>query len=796
MNPKISKFLIDRISTSLPVEIMLPDLHKALSAGPGNFVIQAPPGTGKTTLLPPFVANVIHASDIEHPAKPKIIVTAPRRVAVRAAARRLAVLDGSPLGTKVGFSVRGDHISGSHVQFMTPGVLIRQLLNDPELPGVGAVIIDEVHERQLDSDLLLGMLTELSQLRDDFSLIAMSATLDSDKFADLMDAEIFSAEAPIFPLDISYAPAPTPRLGARGVDWAFLDHIAQQTHAAVTRSDHSALVFVPGVGEIERVVNKLKSLGHDNVYPLHGRLTPGEQDLALTPSAQQRIIVSTPVSESSLTVPGVRIVVDSGLTRSPKRDAARGMTGLITSSCAQSSATQRAGRAGREGPGQVIRCYSEDDYSHFPRFIAPEISSADLTQTALWLAKWGTQPADLPLLDQPPHAAWEAAHEILHHIGALEGDAITPLGHRLSTLPLAPQLATSLLRFGEQAAKVLAVVSGTPQGDVEKQQPAKQEVARLRRLAPPSSVPATAGQIVGAAFPQLIGKKIDNGEYLLASGTRARLIDTDLKDAPWLAVAAINRSHNSAIIRAAARISEAHALELIGVTEETRAFFVEEKVQARRVKAAGAIELSSTPTKPNPTEAAEAIAEALSHGGLDLFHFSDKAAFLRDRLRFVHHHRNQPWPDVDAADPHLWLAQEIDALSHGARLNSIDMYPALQRLLPWPAASNFDEFAPAHLIVPSGHQHRLDYSSGRPVVKVKLQECFGLEESPRFCGIPVQFHLLSPAGRPLALTDDLRSFWAGPYNQVRAEMRGRYPKHPWPEDPWTAPATARTKNRS
>ncbi|BAU94508.1 ATP-dependent helicase [Corynebacterium suranareeae] len=795
MTSRISNFLIDNISPNLPVEILTPDLRKMLSAGPTNLVIQAPPGTGKTTLLPPLVANVLNGQRLESGSPTKVLVTAPRRVAVRAAARRLAFLDNSTLGDKVGFSVRGEHIPGSLVQFMTPGVLIRQLLNNPDLPGVGAVIIDEVHERQLDSDLLIGMLTELSQLRDDFSLIAMSATLDSEKFAELLDAQVLSAEAPIHPLDITYAPSRNPRVGSRGVDWDFLDHMAQKTHEAVLRSPHSALVFVPGVAEIDRVINKLEALGHSNVFPLHGQLHPQEQDRALTRSSTQRIIVSTPVAESSLTVPGVRIVVDSGLSRMPKRDSARGMTGLVTSSCAQSSANQRAGRAGREGPGEVIRCYSQEDFSHFPQFVAPEINSADLTQAALWLSSWGTQPEDLPLLDQPPHSTWAAARQTLHHIGALEKETITDLGHRLSTLPLSPPLGASLLRFGEQAAKILAVVAENPQGDVEKQQPNKREVERLRRLAPASSEKASAGEIVGAAFPQLIAHKIDHGEYLLASGTRARLLDDDLKDAHWLAIAAINRSNNTAIIRAAARISEADALELIGVTQETRAHFVDGKVQARKVKAAGAIELSSTPTKPTPEEAFDAIATALSDGGVKLFHFSDKTSSLRDRLKFIHAHRGAPWPDIESTDPHLWLSAEIKALSHGTPLHKIDIYPALQRLLPWPEANNLNEYAPSHLEVPSGNRHRLDYSSGRPIVKVKLQECFGLAQSPTFCGIPVQFHLLSPAGRPLAVTDDLQSFWSGAYSQVRAEMRGRYPKHPWPEDPWSAPATARTKNR-
>nr|WP_231686526.1 ATP-dependent RNA helicase [Corynebacterium deserti] len=776
---------------------MLPYLQEQLVDGPKNLVVHAPPGTGKTTLIPPFVANVVCFAGHSEPKK--VIVTAPRRVAVRAAARRLAALDGSRLGEKVGYSVRGDHVEGTLVQFMTPGVLIRQLLNDPELGGVGAVIIDEVHERQLDSDLLLGMLAELSELRDDFSLIAMSATLDSDKFARLLNAEVLTAQAPIHPLEVIYVPAPAARLNERGVNWDFLDHIAQQTHTATLNSDDSALVFVPGVAEINRVIDSLHHLGHSNVYPLHGQLSAAEQDLALSPSAGQRIIVSTPIAESSLTVPGVRIVVDSGLARSPKRDASRGMTGLVTTSCAQSSADQRAGRAGREGPGTVIRCYSRDDYSHFTKFVAPEIQSADFTQAALWLGSWGTSPDELPLLDQPPHAAWSAAQQILAHIGAVKGDAITPLGHRLSTLPLAPQLGASLLRFGEQAAEVLAIVAEGPKGDVDKHSAPKREVERLRRLAPASVGRASAGQIVGAAFPQLIGRKTSDGEYLLASGTRATLTEPGLKDASWLAVASINRTHRGAVIRAAARIEESHALEIIGVQETTRAEFIDGKVQARALKTAGAIELSSTPTKPSKDAAQAAIADAISREGLALFHFSDTAAALRDRLAFAHIHLGEPWPDLNHADPQMWLAPEIEALATGARVHAIDMYQPLMRLLPWPAANNFDQLIPSHLVVPSGHSHAIDYSQAsgsRPIVRVKLQECFGLAESPTVCGVPILFYLLSPAGRPLAVTDDLSSFWSGPYDQVRAEMRGRYPKHPWPEDPWTAPATARTKKRS
>ncbi|MFP7365193.1 ATP-dependent RNA helicase [Corynebacterium callunae] len=790
----------------MPAASLIPQLRSALSEQAQNLVIQAPPGTGKTTVIPPVVANALAAQNQQaqqtqtHHNQPKVLVTAPRRVAVRAAARRLAQLDGSALSDKVGYSVRGDHVAGSQVHFLTPGVLMRQLLQDPELTGVGAVIIDEVHERQLDSDLLVGMLMELSQLRDDFRLITMSATVDAELFAELLNAKILTAEAPIYPLEISYRPARA-RLGARGVEYQFLDHLAAETHAAVTQSTHSALVFVPGVAEIDYVIGKLRDLGHTNTYPLHGRLTPEEQDRALSPSSQQRIIVSTPVAESSLTVPGVRIVVDSGLARMPKRDAARGMTGLITASCAQASAQQRAGRAGREGPGEVIRCYSAEDFAHFARFNAPEISVSDLTQAALWVAAWGTPISDLPLLTPPPAPAWEAAQNTLSHIGALQGATLTPLGVRLSTLPLSPQFGASLLRFGSQAAEILAVVADSPQGDVEKQKAAPAEVKRLARLAPTVAGTATAGQIVGAALPLMIARHEGGNEYLLASGTRVLLQDKELFGAPWLAIAAINRSNNRALIRAAARISEAHALELIGVEEHTRTQVAGGKVQARRVKVAGAIELSVTLVKPSTTQATAALAAEMQESGLEMFSFSAAASSLRDRLEFLFAQVGAPWPDIHSADPQVWLGPELEALAAGQAINKIDMHAALQRLLPWPEAAHLEDLAPARLQVPSGHSHALDYASGRPVVRVKLQECFGLAQSPLLCGIPVQFHLLSPAGRPLAVTDDLESFWSGPYTQVRAEMRGRYPKHPWPEDPWpedpwSAPATARTKNRS
>lgn len=712
----------------------------------GHVVVQAPPGTGKTTLVPPALAN--HAAG-----RGKVLVTAPRRVAVRAAANRLQELSGQ----RIGYAVRGDSRKGQDVEFVTPGVLLRRLLRDPELEGVAAVAIDEVHERQLDTDLVLGMCLELAQLREDFRVIAMSATVDAQRFSQLMGgAPIHSTEAVTYPLDISYEPLPGRAAGDREF-WCGVAGLAAQQH-------ESTLVFVPGVREVNLVCEALN--GH-NVFALHGRQTTQEQDAALYTS-EQRIVVATSIAESSLTVPGVRTVIDAGLARVPKRDAQRGMSGLVTVSTSKSSADQRAGRAGREAPGTVIRCYSQDDYQHFSPHVTPEILSADLTQAALFMDCWGAGP-DFPLLDQPPHAALADAHRALRALNATE---------ELALLPTHPRWGAALLKYGAGAAQTIARLDDS-------------DPKRLARLVPHRG-PVDPGVVVATAFPEFVAKRVGEKEYLLASGTRARLLDSGLAGSPWLAVAEVSLSNaGNAIIRAAEPITEKDALDIIGVTEETRAFLEGSKVRGVRVRAAGAIVLSETPVKVSGNEAVEALRN--SGQGLNLFRFSEKTQNLRERMRHLRAAYGDPWPDVDSASASLeWLEPELRELAEGRHP---DMYPALQRLLPWPEAGRLDELAPERLPVPSGRDARIDWSGERPVVSIKLQECFGLAESPEYCGHRVQFHLLSPAGRPLAVTDDLASFWAGPYAGVRADMRGRYPKHPWPEDPWNAVATAKTKNR-
>jgi ATP-dependent helicase hrpB len=744
-----TKFDLDTIGAGLPVHAQLATIRDA-----GSVVVQAPPGTGKTTLIPPLISNEV--SEIVG----KVVVTAPRRVAVRAAASRLASLDGSVIGDRVGYTIRGDAQPGRLVEFVTPKVLIRRLLRDPELAGVGAIIIDEVHERQLDGDLLLGMVAELAVLRPELRVVAMSATADAERFAALLGVPVISTPAEMFPVAERYEPLP----GRAGCGPEFVAGVARI--AAENTNTYSTLVFLPGVRDITACCAELGRITDVPVFPLHGGQSPAEQDRALR-HAGPRIIVATNVAESSVTVPGVRTVVDAGLARVPKRDALRGMNGLVTVSCSQSSAVQRAGRAGREGPGTVIRCYSRSDYAHFAPHTEPEIRSADLTEFALLLSCWGATPAEFPLLDQPPAAAFAQATAALAAIGAADPQVAA----RLAQLPVDPRLGKALLDFGPAAAPTVALLSLGETGNIALRRPDQREVRRLQRLAGPSKSRRVApGEVIGHAFPHLVARRVADGEYLLAQGTRAVVpAEFGLMGEEWLAVADVRLERSGrARVAAAAPIAESVALDVIGISEETECVFEDDRVRATRVVTAGAIVLSRTPVRPDPGVARAAVAAVVRERGVGLFPMSGRAARLWDRLRFLARRVGDPWPDV--------------AAPAGGRGG-------------WPGrgGSRLDELAPAELVVPSGRGVLVDYGGDRPRVQVKLQECFGLADSPVFGGERVVFELLSPAGRPVAITDDLASFWAGPYQNVRSEMRGKYPKHPWPVDPLTAVATARTK---
>jgi ATP-dependent helicase HrpB len=859
------------IGAGLAFADSLAALTRAIGGGAGRAaVVQAPPGTGKTTLVPPLLANLpVHSHG-------RIVVTQPRRVAARAAARRLAVLDGSQLGSRVGYSVRGERQAGpgTIVEFVTPGILLRRLLADPGLEGVAAVVLDEVHERGLETDLLVGMLAEVRQLRGDLTVVAMSATLDAPRFAALLSSDaggpddggspapVVDCPSALYPLRTDWRPAPGPRLDGRGVTPAFLDHVARTAAEELTRalSDDSstdALVFLPGAREVSRVAADLgRRLGSSvDVLELHGQAAAAEQDRAVSgrlPGGKPRVIVSTDLAESSLTVPGVRLVIDSGLAREPRRDAGRGMSGLVTVSCSRASADQRAGRAARQGPGRVVRCYDQQAYGAAPAHVTPEIKVADLTGAALQLAAWGSpRGVGLALPDLPPLQAMDDAVEVLRELGAVADDGhATGMGRLLATIPADPRLGRALLDGAAAAgqlaaAEAVALVSGdhrAPGADLtrllsqlrnEPGPAARRWAEDTRRLAAlahrgplsdspalPSPVTGTTvvGAVVALAFPDRVARLVAGGapnRYLLSSGTRAGLpAGSSLSGQEWLAVAEVTRAEGrdsagtGAVIRSAAPLTsdlaEAAASHLLA--EAVEAQFAGGRVSARRVRRLGAIVLASTPVRPSPAEGRAAVAGALEKEGLGVLEWSTAADALRRRLAFLHRGAGAPWPDVSDQSLLLqlqeWLGPELEQLAGGAAARSVDLANPLRRLLPWPEAAKLDDLAPEWLEVPSGSRIRIDYpevadETARPVVAVKLQECFGWAETPRLLGgrVPVLFHLLSPARRPLAVTDDLTSFWSGPYAQVRAEMRGRYPKHPWPEDPWSATATARVKPR-
>ncbi|MCM0618678.1 ATP-dependent helicase HrpB [Nocardioides bruguierae] len=809
----------------LPVAGGLGRLRAALGES-GSAVVTAPPGSGKTTLVPPAVALDVPG---------RVVVTQPRRIAARAAARRLASLLGERVGETVGFSVRGERAvsPATRIEVVTTGLLLRRLQADPTLDGVDAVVLDEVHERALDADLALALLLDArAALREDLRLVAMSATLSADRFAALLDAPVVDVPGSLHPVEVRWAP-PAPGVlpvDERGVPPTFLAHVAATVRTALAEHEGDVLVFVPGAREVDRVCSALAGCGAD-VLPLHGRLPASAQDDALSPRPGRRVVVSTAVAESSLTVPGVRVVVDAGLAREPRHDPARGLGGLVTVRVSRAGAEQRGGRAGREAPGTVLRCWSQAEHAHLAAHPLPEIAVADLVGFALETAAWGTPGGvGLALPDAPPAAALASATSTLTDLGALEETGgLTARGRSLVGLPVDPRLGRALLDGAplvgaRRAAEVVALVAEdrTPDGDlvaalrsVRRERP-RSWTETVRRLLPSvGDAPEpretltddlAVGAVVALAHPDRVARRrTGSAGHLLVGGTGCD-VPGALAELEWLAVADVDRRPGQARarVRSAAPLTEELALVAAAArrTTEDEVTWREGRLRARRVTRLGAIELSATAlAQPSSTAVTAAVREALARDGLDVLPWTDSARALRHRLAFLHRELGAPWPDVsdealaDGLDD--WL--DVSRVRSGKDLARLDVLSGLRGLLPWPEATRLDELAPERLPVPSGATHRVDYAdaSGQPVVACKLQECFGLAETPRLADgrAPVLLHLLSPAGRPLAVTADLASFWAGPYAGVRAEMRGRYPKHPWPEDPWSAQATARTSRR-
>ena len=942
----------------LPVVEVLPELRELLSPSPSAsddagagacLVLTAPPGTGKTTLVPPLLADVLTGTADSTPQRTpergpgRVIVTQPRRIAARAAARRLADLLGEEVGATVGYAVRGERRAGpaTRIEVVTAGLLLRRLQRDPELSGVDAVILDEVHERSLDSDLLLALLADArAALREDLTLVAMSATLDADRLRRILGgssggssggaAPLVEVPGRLHPLEEVWAPpGRTGRLGPRGVPREFLAHVAATLEQALDERSGDVLVFLPGAREVDDVVSRLRGAAPEgvDVLPLHGRLPASAQDAALAPSPEgrRRVVVATNVAESSLTVPGVRVVVDSTLAREPRLDVARSMSGLVTVGVSRAAGVQRAGRAGREGPGVVYRCCSPTDWARSPLAPTPEILSADLTGAALELAVWGVPDgAGLAWVDEPPAAALAAAREALERLGLAGADGVTSLGRAVAGLPAGVRearalLATAPVLGARQAARATALLTAdlrAPGGDLTAlarqvrgggagsgawkaearrleqacrraalEQPGDPEAPDFASGGPQApgtgrgreetGSPDAVGEgtrahdlesavalVAGTAQPQWIARRRGpapqagkEAHYASVAGTGLRLpAGSALAESEWLAVAGVDLTsgRGDALIRAAAPLDEQAALELAGawLAEEERTVWEGGRLRTERLRRLGAITLTTTPgPPPGPTAVAEAVVARVraegADAGLGVLPWDEEALGLRARLALLHEHLGEPWPDMsDAAlaeRAEEWLAPAVASLAgqaggvngasgrggsasgSGSRrfsLERLDVAQALRALLPWPQAARLDELVPERIEVPSGSQVRVDYTgalggaagasgsvgsagsaeagrAGRPVLAVRVQECFGWAATPRIVEgrVAVLLHLLSPARRPVAVTDDLASFWEQGYPQVRAEMRGRYPKHAWPEDPWNAPATRGTGRR-
>ncbi len=827
---------------SLPVDAVLDPLLGAL-AGAGRAVLAAPPGAGKTTRVP----LALLARDRGRSTHERIVVLEPRRVAARAAAARLAAQLGEPLGHRVGLTTRDERrrSRATRIEVVTEGVLLRRLQQDPSLPGVGLVMFDEFHERNLEADLALAFTLEArAALRGDLELLVASATLEVDRVAELLGgAPVCTAEGRRHEVVVEHRERPAPDRLVEDVVAAILD--------ALTGDAGDVLVFLPGAREIRRVARALADVldpARVAVRPLHGALPAADQDAALAPAVAgtRKVVVSTDLAESSVTIDGVRTVVDAGLRREPRFDATTGLSGLVTVPASRASAEQRAGRAGRTAPGRCIRLWPEREHAGRDAAPRPAMVTDDLSSAALEVATWGTEVAELALLDQPPPAAWSAARRGLHDLGALDAAGRpTEHGHALARLPLHPRLGHLLLlaaaggvaELGAELAAVLAdrdVLLPSPEApdadlatrlEVLRGGPAppgsrvrrgalaraRRERDRLRRLVADVEVsgPALgAGALVLSTWPQQLAsaRPERRGGYLLASGRGAELPATDpLAGEGWLAVARVDRGDRTARIHLAAAVDLAEVRAVLGEhrTEVQEVAWRDGDVVAERREQVGAVVLERVRLPaPDADRLLVALLDGLRLEGLDLLDVRAEDRELQARAALVRRVLAPQWPalgdDDLLADAEAVLGPFLLSVRNRAELARVRLGTVLAARLGPQRRQQLDRLAPTHLDVPSGSRRRLDYRGGdRPVLAVRLQELFGATTTPTVVDgrVGVLLHLLSPAGRPVQVTDDLAGFWERGYPQVRAELRGRYPKHAWPEDPLTATALRGTPRR-
>ncbi|MHA0039044.1 ATP-dependent helicase HrpB [Deinococcus sp. PESE-13] len=819
---------------TLPIHAVVPEVKAALAAHP-LVVLQAPPGAGKSTALP---LDLLHE---EWLAGQSIIMLQPRRVAARAVAARLAEGLGEAVGETVGSRMRFEsRVSDrTRLEVVTEGILTRRLQRDPELSGVGLVILDEFHERSLNADLALALLREVQgALRDDLRVLVMSATLDPDLPARL-GAPLVESAGRAYPVDVHYLPTdPTGRVE---------DALSAAVRRALDTDEGDLLAFLPGVREIRGAAAQLTGVDAA-VLPLYGDLPLAEQRRALLPDpgGRRKVVLATSIAETSLTIQGVRVVVDGGQSRRQQFDPATGLTRMVTGRVTQDAATQRAGRAGRTAPGVCYRLWSERTQALLPAAQPPELLMADLAPLTLELAGWGANdPAELPWLDAPPPARIDTARTLLRGLDALDdAGRITLAGTRLLDFPTHPRLAHLLSEADDAAlaadvAALLEERDPLPPGsgaDLSERVDAlrgwragsrtRGEIAVLERVerlskqwrrllkvqpdnAPPD--PYALGELLALAYPERVALAresvagLHKGRFLLAGGQGAALPEGDaLAGAGALAVAHLNMTGAEGRIFLAAPLNPAWLAARATWQDAVRWDARTGTLLAQQELRLGALALDTRPLREVPADLkVKAIADAVRAEGLQLLTFSPAASAFRARVQSLREWRGEEWPDLsDAAllaTLEDWLGPQLERVRTRDDLARLDLLPALQSLLPWNLIRELDELAPTHLSVPSGSRVRLEYRPGEaPILAVKLQELFGLADTPTVNGgrTPVLLHLLSPAGRPVQVTQDLRSFWNSSYFEVRKDLRGRYPKHPWPDDPWTHEPTRWTKRRA
>ncbi len=831
---------------ALPIAPHLPQVTEALARG-GAAVLQAPPGAGKSTAVP------LALLDASWLAGRGIVMLEPRRLAARAVATRMAALLGEPVGRRVGYRTRLEtRVSReTRLAVVTEGVLTRMLQSDPALEDTGLVIFDEFHERSLVADLGLALaLDAKAHLREDLRLLVMSATLDAAAVAGLLGhAPVITAEGRAFPVETRHLPRAEPQTLARDV--------ARAIRLALEEPAGDVLAFLPGAPEIHRVARLLAEGGLPAgvaVHPLFGDLPPDAQDAALAPAApgRRKIVLATAIAETSLTIEGVRIVVDCGFARRARFDPVTGMSGLATTRVSRAAADQRRGRAGRTGPGLCLRLWREEDQRSLEPATPPEILEADLAPFALDLAAWGvTDPAALRLLDPPPAPALAQARELLRVLGALDGDGtLTPHGRRMAGFGAHPRLSHMILEgarrgLGPLACELAAVLSerdllrgpgARADADIRTRvealhgapPPAGASVdpgarARAQRLARQwqEELGVTAGRggstqqaglLLALAYPDRIGSRRGGaGRFLLSGGRGAFLAEMQaLSQADWLVAAELDAGEREARIFLAAPLArediDAGLAALVGESEVIRWDAREGAVLARRERRLGALLLDeSALAAADPGRVLGALLEGLRGAGMQALPWTKAATALRERAEFVRRHLGDAEPDWAALDDGSlmdsladWLAPWLDGVTRLSHLGSVDLHAALAARLGHARLRRLDELAPTHLAVPSGSRIPIDYSDpDAPAFAVRLQEVFGLVETPRIAGgrVPLTISLLSPAQRPVQVTRDLGSFWRSGYAEVRKELKGRYPRHYWPEDPHSATATRRVRPR-